>query len=45
MRTSLVKTAMKTYNVTDPSDEDVAFLAAETKKDEAWVRDVIASLK
>lgn len=44
MRKSLIKTAMKTFNVTEPTDEDMAFLAAETAKDEAWVREVIASL-
>lgn len=44
MRSSLIKTAMKTYDVAEPTDEDIAFLAAETKKDEAWVKDVIASL-
>ncbi|MEG0391885.1 MAG: 2-amino-4-oxopentanoate thiolase subunit OrtB [Anaerovoracaceae bacterium] len=45
MRRSLIKTARKTYSVEDPTEEDIRFLAEETMKDEAWVRDVLEGLK
>jgi len=44
MRSSLIKTALKTYNVTEPSEEDLAFLAEETKTDVEHVKKLIASL-
>lgn len=44
MRKSLIKTAMKTYGVSDPSDSDIRFLAEETQKDEAWVRAAVAEI-
>ncbi|MEG0291681.1 MAG: 2-amino-4-oxopentanoate thiolase subunit OrtB [Anaerovoracaceae bacterium] len=43
MRTSLVKTALKTYT-NEPTDEDIEFLAADTKTDVEWVKNVISSL-
>lgn len=44
MRKSLIKTALKTYNVQTPTDEDIAFLAEETKSSVEYVKNVIASL-
>jgi len=44
MRKSLIKTALKTYNVNDPSDEDVAFLAEETKTNADFVQNAIEEL-
>lgn len=44
MRKSLIKTALKTYNVSQPTEEDIAFLAEETKTDEIYVKNVLASL-
>lgn len=44
MRKSLIKTALKTYNVATPTDEDIAFLAEETKSSVEYVKNVIASL-
>lgn len=45
MRKSLIKTALKTYNVTEPSAEDIAFLAEETGTDAGYVKKVLESLK
>lgn len=45
MRKSLIKTALKTYNVDTPTDEDIAFLAEETKSSVEYVKNVIASLQ
>ena len=42
MRKSLIKTAMKTYNVIEPTEEDIAFLAEETKTDKEFVREQIS---
>ena len=42
MRKSLIKTALKTYNVTAPTENDIAFLADETKTDAEFVKRVIA---
>lgn len=44
MRKSLIKTALKTYKVETPTDEDIAFLAEETKSSVEYVKNVIASL-
>ncbi|WP_326909706.1 2-amino-4-oxopentanoate thiolase subunit OrtB [Sedimentibacter sp. MB31-C6] len=43
MRKSLIKNAIKTYNVT-PTAEDLEFLAVETKTNVDYVKNVIASL-
>ncbi len=43
MRKSLIKTALKTYTK-NPTDEDYKFLAEETKKDEAWVREAVSEI-
>jgi hypothetical protein len=45
MRRSLIKTALKTYNTSEPTDQDIEFLAEETMKDEAWVRKTVNELK
>jgi 2-amino-4-ketopentanoate thiolase beta subunit len=45
MRKSLVRTALKTYNVEDPTEEDIRFLADETMKDTAWVKEVIGTIQ
>ncbi|HPR23686.1 MAG TPA: 2-amino-4-oxopentanoate thiolase subunit OrtB [Bacillota bacterium] len=45
MRRSLIKTALKTYNTSEPTDQDIKFLAEETMKDEAWVRKTVSELK
>lgn len=45
MRKSLIRTALKTYNVTEPSAEDIAFLAEETGTDADYVKKVLESLK
>lgn len=42
MRKSLIKTAMKTYNVTEPTEEDILFLAEETKMNVDFVKAQIA---
>jgi len=44
IRKSLIKTALKTYNVDKPTDEDVAFLAEETKTDTDFVKDTIKEI-
>ena len=44
MRKSLIKTALKTYSVSQPTENDIAFLAEETKTDEKYVKNVLASL-
>lgn len=44
MRKSLIKQALKTYDVETPTDEDVKFLADETKTDVSYVREVLKSL-
>lgn len=41
MRRSLIKQAMKTYGVETPTDEDIRFLADETKTDTGYVKDVL----
>ena len=38
MRKSLIKTAMATYNVMNPTEEDIIFLAAETKTNIEYVK-------
>ncbi len=43
MRRSLIRTAIKTYNVT-PTEEDLTFLAAETKSNKEFVEDLLATL-
>lgn len=43
MRRSLIKMAVKTYNVT-PTESDVVFLAEETKSDIGFVKSVLSSL-
>lgn len=43
MRRSLIKKAVNTYNVT-PTPEDIKFLAEETRSDEKYVKEVLASL-
>ena len=45
MRRSLIKTALKTYNASEPTEQDIKFLAEETMKDEAWVRKTVSELK
>ena len=45
MRKSLIRTALKTHGVEKPTDEDIAFLAEETKTDAAYVRGVLAEIK
>ena len=44
MRKSLIKQAMVTYHVDQPSDEDIEFLAEETRTNPDYVKDVIKSL-
>ncbi|MBN7773291.1 2-amino-4-oxopentanoate thiolase subunit OrtB [Clostridium aminobutyricum] len=44
MRKSLIKTAINTYKVETPSEEDIAFLAEETKSSIEYVKNVISSL-
>ncbi len=43
MRRSLIKTAVNTYKVT-PTEEDIAFLAEETKSSVTFVKEALASL-
>lgn len=43
MRKSLIKTALATYKV-EPTEEDIVFLAAETKTDVEFVKEVLKSL-
>ncbi|MBE6032095.1 MAG: PLP-dependent lyase/thiolase [Firmicutes bacterium] len=43
MRKSLIKTAVKTYNV-EPTAEDIAFLAEETRTNPDFVKAVLATL-
>lgn len=43
MRRSLIKTAVNTFNAT-PTEEDILFLAEETKTDEGFVKGVLKSL-
>lgn len=43
MRKSLIKTALATYKV-EPTEEDIVFLAAETKTDVEFVKGVLKSL-
>lgn len=43
MRRSLIKKAVNTYKVT-PTAEDIKFLAEETRSDEKYVKEVLASL-
>lgn len=45
MRRSLVRTAMKTFGVTEPTEEDIRFLGEETMKDPGWVREAIAGIR
>jgi hypothetical protein len=44
MRKSLIKTALKTYNAEKPTDEDIAFLAEETKTDTDFVKNALAEI-
>lgn len=44
MRRSLIKTALKTYTM-DPTEEDIKFLAEETKTDVDFVNNAIAEIK
>ncbi|MCL1809895.1 MAG: 2-amino-4-oxopentanoate thiolase subunit OrtB [Clostridiales bacterium] len=44
MRKSLIKTALKTYNVETPTEEDIAFLAEETKTNVDYVKNVLKEL-
>ncbi|MCL1982969.1 MAG: 2-amino-4-oxopentanoate thiolase subunit OrtB [Clostridiales bacterium] len=44
MRRSLIKTALKTYNVETPTEEDIAFLADETKTSVDYVKNVLKEL-
>ena len=43
MRRSLVKMALKTYT-NEPTEEDIEFLAADTKTNVAWVKETISNL-
>lgn len=45
MRRSLVRTAMKTFGVTEPTEEDIRFLGEETMKDPGWVREAVAGIR
>jgi hypothetical protein len=45
MRKSLIRTAMKTYQVAEPTEEDIRFLAEETKSTEEFVRAQIEANK
>ena len=45
MRKSLIRTAMKTYQVEEPTEEDIRFLAEETKSTEEFVRAQIEANK
>lgn len=44
MRASYIKNAAKTYPVAQWNENDYAFLAADVKKDVAWVRQVVKEL-
>lgn len=44
IRKSLIKNALKNYNITDVPDTDVAFLVQETNTNEEFVREVIKEL-
>jgi hypothetical protein len=44
MRKSLIKQAMATYQVAQPTEEDIKFLAEETRTHPDYVKDVIKSL-
>jgi hypothetical protein len=44
MRKSLIKQAMTTYQVTQPTEEDIQFLAEETATNADYVKDAIKSL-
>jgi len=44
MRKSLIKQAMATYQVTQPTEEDIQFLAEETATNVDYVKDAIKSL-
>jgi len=44
MRKSLIKTALKTSGVTHPTDEDIQFLAEETRTDTDYVKKAISEL-
>lgn len=44
MRKSLIKTALNTYTM-DPTDEDIVFLAEETKTDIEFVKNAITEIK
>ena len=43
-RRSLIKVNMRKYTM-DPTAEDIKYLAAETKKDEQWVKATVEELK
>jgi len=45
MRKSLIKQALKTYGVVAPTEEDIKFLADETKTNAAYVRDALDSME
>jgi cysteine synthase len=44
MRKSLIKTALKTYNVEKPTEVDIAFLAEETKTDTDFVKNTLKEI-
>jgi len=44
MRETLIKTALKTYNVETPTSEDVSFLAEETKTSVDYVKNVLKGM-
>lgn len=44
MRKSLIKMALKTYQVEKPTDEDIKFLAEETKTDVDFVRSTLKEI-
>ena len=43
MRRSLIRTAINTYKTT-PTEEDIEFLAEETRKDIEFVKEAISQL-
>jgi hypothetical protein len=44
VRKSLIKTALATFNVQTPTDEDIEFLAEETKTNVDYVKNVLKEL-
>jgi len=44
LRKSLIKTALKTYNVENPTDDEIAFLAEETKTNVDFVKSALKEI-